>query len=63
MLVFKDIGGLSRAVGYAGPPTRNAAETLSKHIIVDVFARAIQGEAPKKAIEWGVNELRKIYKS
>ncbi|MCI0527895.1 MAG: extracellular solute-binding protein, partial [Nitrospira sp.] len=63
ILAFKDAGSLGRAIGYPGPPTRNAAETLSKYIIVDVFARAIQGEPPKKAIEWGVNELRKIYKS
>jgi len=61
--VFRNIGRLGRAIGYPGPPTRYAAEALSKYIIVDVFARAIQGEPPKNAIEWGVNELRKIYKS
>jgi multiple sugar transport system substrate-binding protein len=63
MLTFKDIGKLGRAIGYPAPPTRSAAEALSKYIIVDVFARAIQGEPPKKAIEWGVSELRNIYKT
>jgi multiple sugar transport system substrate-binding protein len=63
MLAYKDIGSLGRAIGYPGPPTRSASEVLSKYIIVDVFARAIQGEPPKKAIAWGVNELRKIYKA
>ncbi|MCI0526731.1 MAG: extracellular solute-binding protein, partial [Nitrospira sp.] len=62
-LVFKDIGRFGRAIGYPGPPTQSAAEVLSKYILVDVFARAIQGEEPKKAIEWGVRELRNIYKS
>lgn len=63
MLAFKDIGNLSRAIGYPGVPTRRASEVLSRYIIVDIFARAIWGETPKKAIEWGVNELRTIYKS
>ena len=63
ILGFKDLGNLGRAIGHPGPPSRNAAEALSKYLIVDVFARAVQGETPKKAIAWGVNELRKIYKS
>lgn len=63
ILAFKDIGSLGRAIGHPGPPGRHAAEALSRYIIVDVFARAIQGEAPKKAIAWGANELRKIYNS
>jgi multiple sugar transport system substrate-binding protein len=63
MLAYKQVGGLGRAIGYPGPPGRSASEALSKYIIVDVFARAIQGESPKKAIEWGVSELRNIYKS
>jgi 5-aminolevulinate synthase len=30
-------------VGYAGPPNRNAAEVVTKYIIVDMYAKAIQG--------------------
>lgn len=63
ILAFKDVGKLGRAIGYPGVPDRNAAEVLSKYIIVDIFAKAIQGETPKKSIEWGTNELRKIYRS
>jgi len=60
---FKEVGKLGRTIGYPGPPTQRAAEVLSKYILVDIFARAVQGEPPKKAIEWGVSELRKIYRS
>jgi len=63
MLAFRDVGRLGQAIGYPAPPSRSASEALSKYIIVDVFARAIQGEPPKKAIEWGAHELRNIYKA
>ena len=33
--------------GYAGPPNRKAAEVISKYIIVDMYAKAIQGMAPR----------------
>jgi multiple sugar transport system substrate-binding protein len=61
MLAYKGVGKLSRAIGHPALPTRNASEVLSKYVIVDVFAKAVQGESPKKAIEWGTNELRNIY--
>jgi multiple sugar transport system substrate-binding protein len=60
LLAVKDIGNLGRAIGYPGPPGPNASEALSKYVLIDVFAKAVQGEPPKKAIEWGVNELRKV---
>jgi multiple sugar transport system substrate-binding protein len=63
MLAYRDVGKLGRAIGFPASPTRSASEVLSKYILVDVFARAVQGEDPKKAIEWGVSELRNIYKS
>ncbi len=63
VLAFRHTAKLGRSIGYPGPPTRNAAEALSKYIIVDIFARAIRGEEPKKVIEWAVGELRQIYRS
>jgi multiple sugar transport system substrate-binding protein len=63
LLAVKDVGRLGRNIGYPAPPSRSAVEAVSKHIIVDVFARAVQGEPPQKAIAWGANELRKIYQS
>jgi multiple sugar transport system substrate-binding protein len=47
--------------GYPGPPTRAAAEIQSKFIIVDIFAKAIQGTPTKEAIVWAESEMRKIH--
>jgi hypothetical protein len=51
----------ARQVGYAGPPGRRATEALSKYIIVDMFAKAIQGMKPEDAVAWAAGELEKIY--
>jgi multiple sugar transport system substrate-binding protein len=61
MIGFRDVGRYSRSLGYAGPPSRAASEAISKYIIVDVFAKAVQGEPPKKVLEWAEAELREIY--
>jgi len=63
MLPFKDLTHYGRSLGYAGPPGRAASEVYSRYIIVDLFARAVQGESPKKAVEWATEELRKIYQT
>ena len=34
---------------------------LTKYIIVDIFAKAIQGMAADDAVKWAAGELRKIY--
>jgi multiple sugar transport system substrate-binding protein len=47
--------------GYAGPAGRAAAEAISKFIIVDMYAKAVQGMAPEQAVKWAHSELVKIY--
>ena len=59
--VFRETLQSARQVGHAGPPGRKATETLSKFIIVDMFARSLQGMAPEDAVKWAAAELRKIY--
>jgi len=44
----------------AGPPGRKATEALSKYIMVDMFARAIQGMRPEDAVAWAAAEMTKI---
>jgi multiple sugar transport system substrate-binding protein len=61
MLGFRDAGRNGRSVGYAGPPSRAASEAIAKYILVDLFAKVIQGESPKKALAWAETELRDIY--
>ena len=40
---------------------RAAAETVTKYIITDMYAKAIQGMAPEEAVKWAHGELAKIY--
>jgi multiple sugar transport system substrate-binding protein len=59
--VFPETLASARQVGHAGPPGRKATETLSKYIIVDMFAKAIQGMKPEDAVAWATGELKKVY--
>ena len=58
---FKDLPLFGRVVGYAGPPDRKAAEVVSKYIIVDMYAKAIQGMAAEEAAKWAHSEVVKAY--
>ena len=60
-LVFRDVIKESLWSGYAGPPSRRASEVLAKYIIVDMFAKAIQGTPPEEALKWATAESKKIY--
>jgi ABC-type glycerol-3-phosphate transport system substrate-binding protein len=58
---FKEIPKTGRMVGYAGPPSQKAAEVRTKYIIVDMYAKAIQGMAPEESVKAAHAELVKIY--
>jgi multiple sugar transport system substrate-binding protein len=59
--VFPETLKSARQVGYAGPAGRAATEALSKFIMVDMHAKAIQGMAAEDAVKWATAELKKIY--
>ena len=59
--VFRETLQYARQVGHAGPPGRKATEVLAKYIIVDMFAKSIQGMTPEDAVKWAAAELRKVY--
>jgi multiple sugar transport system substrate-binding protein len=61
MAPFRDQPKYGRDLGYAGPPNEKASLAYSKYIIVDTFAKAVQGGDPKAAIEWGADQLGRIY--
>jgi len=61
LLPFRDIPNKGRLVGYAGPPGRAAAEAVTKYIIVDMYAKAVQGMPPEDAVKWAHDELVKVY--
>jgi multiple sugar transport system substrate-binding protein len=61
MQPFRSAARSGRLMGYAGPPSRQAAEVLSKYIVVDMYAKAVQGTPAEEAVAWAHGELKKVY--
>ena len=51
----------ARHLGYAGQPSAKATEALAKYIIVDMYAKAIQGTSPEDSLAWATAEMKKVY--
>jgi len=58
---YKVAGKLGQSPGYAGPAGKKAAEVLTKYLIVDMYAKAIQGASAEEAVKWAEGELHKVY--
>ena len=63
MAPFKIAGRFGLSPGYAGPPNRKSAEVLTKYIITDMYAKAVQGMTAEEAVKWAAGEVRQIYSS
>jgi multiple sugar transport system substrate-binding protein len=61
MAPFRTAAESGRFAGYAGQAGRAAAETISKFVIVDMYAKAVQGMPADEAVKWAHSELVKIY--
>src|SRR5271166_3747187 len=61
LLPFRDLPNSGRLMGYAGPPSQQAAEVQTKYIIVDMYAKAVQGMKPEDSVKWAHEELVKVY--
>ena len=61
MAPYKVAGRLGQTPGYAGPHNAKAAEVLSKYIITDMYAKAVQGMPAEEAVKWAEGELKKVY--
>ena len=61
MLPLRATARQGRLPGYAGPADRRAAEVLSKYILTDMYAKAVQGMAAEESVKWAESELKKIY--
>ncbi len=59
--LFRDTIKDARHLGYAGPPGAKASEALAKYIMVDMFAKSLQGTSPEESLAWATGELKKIY--
>jgi multiple sugar transport system substrate-binding protein len=61
MAPYKVAGKLGLTPGYAGPSSKKAGEVLSKYIIVDMYAKGVQGMPAEEAVKWAEAELKKVY--
>src|SRR5215468_8109372 len=61
MLPFRSAARTGRFAGYEGPSNRKAAEVLTKYILTDMYAKAVQGMPPADAVKAAHAELVKIY--
>src|SRR5712692_2623709 len=61
MTIYKVAARLGQAPGFAGPPNARSAEGLSKYIITDMYAKAVQGMPAEEAVKWADGELTKVY--
>jgi multiple sugar transport system substrate-binding protein len=61
MTPFKIAGKLGQAPGYPLSSGKKAAEVLTKYIITDMYAKAVQGASAEDAVKWAESEVKKIY--
>ena len=61
MAPFRTAAETGRFAGYAGPANRKAAEVISKYLLTDMYAKAVQGMPAADAVKWAHDELVKIY--
>jgi multiple sugar transport system substrate-binding protein len=59
--IFKSVGPATRTPGFAGPYSARATLAQARYIVVDMFARAVQGETPEAAVAWAESELERVY--
>ena len=59
--VFSTVPQYGRNFGWPGPFGRKASEAQSKYIIVDMYARAVQGASAQEAVAWAEKELKNVY--
>ena len=58
---FKTAFGISRALGYSAAPDARVGEAQSKALVVNMFARAIQGTDPAESVRQAENEYKQIF--
>lgn len=61
--IFQTAARNTRIFGHAGPSTGKATEAFSKYIVVDMYAKAVQGMSAEDAVRWAEAELKKIYET
>jgi multiple sugar transport system substrate-binding protein len=54
---------LNPRIGRPGPASAKATEAYAKYIIVDMYAKAVQGMKVEDAMRWAEGELKRIYET
>ena len=60
---YKDSLKTSHLPGWPGPASRAMSESVSKYVIVDMFAKACTGASTKDVIKTATAQLKQIYKA
>jgi multiple sugar transport system substrate-binding protein len=58
---FRTAGKIARALGYAGSPSPRVQEGFSKYIVVNMFARAVQGTSAEDSVKQAESEMKQIF--
>src|SRR5262249_16918226 len=57
---FKTAADNSRVIGFAGPPSAKATEVYTKYVIIDMYAKGVQGTKAEDSVKRAASELGKI---
>src|SRR4051812_15696243 len=63
MLPYRNAARAGRVPGFAGASNAKAAEVVTKYIITNMYAKAVQGMPPEQAVLEAHTELARIYAS
>jgi multiple sugar transport system substrate-binding protein len=58
---FRTAGKIARALGYAAGPSPKVQESFSKYIVVNMFARAVQGTSAEESVKQAEVEMKQIF--
>jgi len=61
--VFRQAARATLMLGHPGPASAKATESYTKYIVVDMYAKAVQGMKAEDAVKWAETELKKIYEA
>src|SRR5690606_20400755 len=58
---LQDYAQIARTAGFPGPVTNTATNLVSQYVIPDMFARVATGTSVDAAVQWAVEQVRRIY--
>src|SRR5215470_15212746 len=62
-LPYKESLKTTHLHGWPGPPSHAMSESVAKYVLVDMFAKACQGQSTKDVIATAAAQLKQIYKA